>query len=44
MELPEEHNPGVLDDVLLRTRTALSLAGLPTLGGSSNTREDGDDA
>jgi hypothetical protein len=35
MELPEEHTPGLLDDVLLRTRTALSLAGLPTLGGSS---------
>jgi uncharacterized protein YecA (UPF0149 family) len=40
MELPEEHTPGLLDDVLLRTRMALSLAGLPTLGGSTEHRDD----
>jgi hypothetical protein len=39
MELPEEHTPGVLDDVLLRTRTALSLAGVSLPGGAPKPAE-----
>jgi hypothetical protein len=40
MELPEEHSPGVLDSVLLRTRVALRLAGVNLPGGGSDDRED----
>ncbi len=43
MELPEEHTPGLLDDVLLRTRTALQLAGVPLPMARSTDKNDNAD-
>lgn len=39
MELPAEHTPGILDDILLRTRTALQIAGVLPIAGDSSAEE-----
>jgi hypothetical protein len=43
MELPEEYNPSVLDDVLLRARTSLHFAGILPMAESGGADEDESD-
>jgi hypothetical protein len=44
MQLPKEHNPGMLQDIVLQTRTALQVAGvLPMAAADSSSNDDDDD-
>jgi hypothetical protein len=44
MQLPKEHNPGMLQDIVLQTRTALQMAGvLPTAGSGGDSSDSSDE-